>query len=90
MCGLTTDATMVNGLTIKCMEKESLHGPTAESMKEITMTTKSKAKVYSPGLMAESTMGTGLMGNNTVKAFIILPKEKSKKENGKKEKELDG
>ena len=72
------------------MEKDCLHGLTEESMKEITLTIKSKVQENSFGLMEEDMMENGLTENNMESVFITHLKEKSNKVSGKKVKELDG
>lgn len=48
------------------------------------------ARVNLNGQMEENMKEAGKMGNNMVWGFIEISMEKSKKENGKKEKESDG
>lgn len=59
-------------------------------MKEIIMMIKSKVEEFSSGQMEESTMENGTMANNTVRESITHLNRKSKRESGKKERELDG
>jgi hypothetical protein len=72
------------------MEKVFSLGLMAEDTKEIIMTIRNKVEVSLYGLMEGNMMENGTMGNNMEKAFTILRKVRSKKENGKMEKELDG
>lgn len=62
----------------------------AESMKEIIMMIKSKVKECFYGLMVVNMMVPGQQASNTVLASIPQAKARSREENGKKERELDG
>jgi hypothetical protein len=90
MCGLTAGDMKENGSIIRCMEGVYSHGLTAEDMKEIIMTIRNKVEASLSGLMAGNMMENGTMENNTEKVFTTHQKVRSKEENGKKEKELDG
>ena len=57
---------------------------------ETTTMTRSKEEAFSLGLMVESMTDSGTMGSRMVKEYISPLKEKSREENGKKEKELNG
>lgn len=57
--GLMEEPTMGSGNSIRCMAEECSHGTMEEDMKENTLMIKSKAKVYSSGLMEENTMVVG-------------------------------
>jgi hypothetical protein len=80
----------VNGRIIKCMEKESSHGLTAENMKVTTLMTRSKVREYLRGQMEESMTEIGSMASSMEKEFTIPQRVMLKKESGKKEKEQSG
>ena len=56
------------GLTIKCMEREFLLGPTEKSMKASISTTKRKVLEYSVGLTEKYTRVLGLTASKMEKA----------------------
>ena len=85
--GQIIDAMRVSGKTTRCTEKVSLLGPMEENTKVITMTIRNKVEEFSPGLMEENMMASGTMESNMEKAFITLPKEKLREENGKRVRE---
>jgi hypothetical protein len=72
------------------MEEVFSHGLMVGCMMGSTMMIKSKDKEFSYGQMEGNMMVNGLMVSNMVREYIILQKGKLRKENGKKEKELDG
>lgn len=55
------------GRIIRCMEKESLYGLTAEHTKDNTSTIEKKAMVFSYGQPVKNTKATGLIISNMVK-----------------------
>ena len=62
----------------------------AEDMRVIMLTIKKKVKVFSSGLMAESTKEDGKMENNMELVPTPLLAVKQSKESGKKEKDFTG
>lgn len=62
----------------------------AEDMRVIMLTIKKRVKVFSSGLMAESTKEDGKMENNTELVPTPLLAVKQSKESGKKEKDFTG
>ena len=72
------------------MARECSLGLMVEGMKENTMMIKNKDLDYLRGQMGEDMRAIGKMENNMEKELTTLVKAKSKKENGRKEKELNG
>jgi hypothetical protein len=62
----------------------------AGDMKEIMLMIRKRVKVFSSGLMAESTKEDGKTENNTVSEPTLLPAVKQSKESGKKVKDFTG
>ena len=80
----------VSGRTTRCMGKEPLLGPTAESMLESTLMIKSKAMGSLSGLMEDHIRETGIMENNMAKVSMLLHRELRSMESGKRAKGSDG
>jgi hypothetical protein len=83
--GKMVEFSKVNGLTIKCMELESLIGQMVEDMKVSTKMTRKKGRVYSSGQMDVNMTGNGLTVNKMVSVSTQLQTESKEQENGKME-----
>ena len=66
------------------------HGLMAGDMKVILSTIRKRVKVFSSGLMVESTREDGKTVNNTELVLTLLLAVKRSKENGKKVKDFTG
>jgi len=72
------------------MGKVSLHGQMAESTRETTLMTRSRAMGSSLGPMAASTMASGSTESNTEKVSTTHLRPKSSAASGKKERGSGG
>ena len=88
--GLTRDNMMVNGLTIKCMEKELSFGRMVGNMLVNIFMIKNKDMENSFGMMAVTIKVNGIMVSNMEKVYSKIVKELKSLESGKKERESDG
>ena len=68
--GQMGEVMMVNGAITKCMGKETFIGLMEENMKGSMSKIKSKDLEYLDGLMADSMLDNGLMGNNMGKGLL--------------------
>jgi len=69
--GLMEGSLRGNGRIITCTVTESIHGVTAESMKDTTKWIKNMAMVYTSGQMDVVMKVTGLQENNMVKVNMF-------------------
>ena len=86
MEGLTKDI----GQTTKWKGTAYLLGPMVEFTKVNTLTIRRKARGFSPGLMAASTMENGRMGSRTAKGSILFQAANQKGASGQTAKESLG
>lgn len=76
ICGLIIESILANGLTIKCMVKESINGLTAGSSEVPTKMTRNTVEECLLGKMAENTKGFGSKGSKTEREFSEQSKVK--------------
>ena len=70
MNGLTVKDMKVNGIEIKCTEREKLFGKMEENMKGIINMIKNTVMVFLSGMMVEDTKETGKMVNSMEEVSI--------------------
>ena len=63
--GPTGEATLASGQVMKCTEKESKLGQTADPITAISLGTKGRVSAYMNGLIIRYTRAIGKMGNST-------------------------
>ena len=68
--GKTVNNTWANGAKGRCMVKELSPGPTVKYTQVAMLWIVRKVSVFSSGLVAKDTRGTGRMGNNTVVDYV--------------------
>jgi hypothetical protein len=88
--GQTEDTTKEIGKIICSMEKECIHGLTAEPTKEATSMTKNMALEFTNGQMGEFTQVNGKTAKIMVKVFLQTLRERQERAFGKMGKDLNG
>ncbi len=83
--GATGESTMESGSITKWTAKECSPGLTAGSTLANTKKIKNMGTVSSYGPMEGNTRAAGVMGNSTVKVFMLVRMEKQRRESGSKE-----